>query len=1176
MAAVDYYKSIQSLYIAYYGRWADPEGLTFWATAADEAGGDLTRIIDTFGASEEFNATYAEFLGADGSIRDVEGLIDEIYQNLFGRAAEEDGKSFYAELIRGGEITLPETALRIFDGAQNTDVDVLSRKREVADYATELVESRGASYAGSDAIQRAKEILRGVSGDEEEISVHKGAVDRFVTESVQGDAVASAGDNTGGDTPAGGGNNDGGDNDGAGNDGNDIGGVGNDGIDDGGTGNDGGDDNGGDNGALQITATGATLTTVAGDVEGASGPATAGDDVIETTYALLRDVTQVDAGDGDDTLRMTTGGGAFDLETVTGVETLDLTAATAGNTLTNLGGDITTINLSDRGDTITTSPDRAGISLTGGDGDDTVIYNAFNQLFNVNGDPSQLLDNIRGEVGTDTIQVNAAMSGGNRLSFDRAPGFERLEQRVTGAIDNDLDINNARDLEVIDLSTTTGDSRVDLADVATGITLFTGSGADTLIGGSATDTLNAAGGDDTLVGGAGADTLTGGEGADTYIFGVGDSQGADVGNGNEDELTDFDPAADFLVFTGGLTGTIDLTTATNITQAGELVFGASDAEFEGDFSSITTETDISSRIRLGTDATAFGGGVETGQSITAGAFADNLLGGAGEDVIDGGAGADEISGAGGNDTLTGGEGNDTLAGGAGNDDINGQAGDDTLTGGAGIDTLDGGDGDDQLSGGAGDDQLTGGAGADTINVDSGTDTIVDLGGIGGAADTLVVSDGATAVATVSAAWAPGNQTANDNGTATLSLAEGVNVDLRQAAVTTASEDGYTIDASGNADGSEMIGSTADDVITGGGGNDTLDGSDGDDDLRGGGGDDTLDGSDGDDTLEGGAGADTLTGGEGSDTYVFAVGDSTATATDSLQEFGATDRVLLTGQLTETIFWLLSNDDPITFANGETVFADKFGEGEFRLRNDTGDSITLNESNVQLGREGSAFQLSDANSIKVIGGGDFDDVISGGSGRDNIQGGAGDDTIDAGAGSDDLTGGAGIDTLTGGAGGDTFSFSSRDDFGDIITDFVEGGFDDANEFPNDANAGDEISLLLADETGLSADGLAVVDGPSALDFGATRYFLIARDSENVSNDMTVSQVENAAISGFDNIAANEQALIVLTADTDAETDVHVYLVTANDGGNGLEEALHAVTLQGVVADNLVTADFSMLN
>lgn len=83
-------------------------------------------------------------------------------------------------------------------------------------------------------------------------------------------------------------------------------------------------------------------------------------------------------------------------------------------------------------------------------------------------------------------------------------------------------------------------------------------------------------------------------------------------------------------------------------------------------------------------------------------FGHDLL----NDVINGFDGDDRLLGLGGNDKLNGGNGADRMNGDAGNDTLNGEAGNDTLNGGIGNDTFVGGAGNDTMYGGAGDDIYT--------------------------------------------------------------------------------------------------------------------------------------------------------------------------------------------------------------------------------------------------------------------------------------------------------------------------------------------------------------------------------------------------------------------------------------------------------------------------------------
>ena len=54
----DDYDNVQKMYIAYYGRPGDPQGLVFWAGKLAEGGGDVAGIIESFGASEEYTSRF--------------------------------------------------------------------------------------------------------------------------------------------------------------------------------------------------------------------------------------------------------------------------------------------------------------------------------------------------------------------------------------------------------------------------------------------------------------------------------------------------------------------------------------------------------------------------------------------------------------------------------------------------------------------------------------------------------------------------------------------------------------------------------------------------------------------------------------------------------------------------------------------------------------------------------------------------------------------------------------------------------------------------------------------------------------------------------------------------------------------------------------------------------------
>ncbi|MFN9603396.1 MAG: beta strand repeat-containing protein, partial [Planctomycetota bacterium] len=142
-----------------------------------------------------------------------------------------------------------------------------------------------------------------------------------------------------------------------------------------------------------------------------------------------------------------------------------------------------------------------------------------------------------------------------------------------------------------------------------------------------------------------------------------------------------------------------------------------------------------------------------------------------------------------------------------------------LTGSVNADTLIGGSGNDTMVGGAGNDTLTGGAGSDTFGVTSGTDTITDLGN---GTDTVSVSAGATANATLVNAWTATSATSNSGTASITALGNSVNL----SAVTGSA--GWTVTNAGNATAITVVGSANNDTLTGGSGNDALTGGAGND------------------------------------------------------------------------------------------------------------------------------------------------------------------------------------------------------------------------------------------------------------------------------------------------------------------------------------------------------------
>ncbi|MES2791685.1 MAG: FG-GAP-like repeat-containing protein [Planctomycetota bacterium] len=314
-------------------------------------------------------------------------------------------------------------------------------------------------------------------------------------------------------------------------------------------------------------------------------------------------------------------------------------------------------------------------------------------------------------------------------------------------------------------------------------------------------------------------------------------------------------------------------------------------------------------------------------------------GGGGNDTLTGGSGDDLLIGGDGNDEMNGGQGDDSLEGNAGQDILDGGEGDDTVLGGedddlifvnpnGGFDTIDGGTGTDLLAfnGTAGDDvivvsvpifgttrfEITG-AGSDPtarsveqLNLDptalggADTFTIGDLSGT----DLRVISLQAGADVATDNISIDGRNTADNlavttpaagivsvQGLAYQITLNGINVldvltmNGQAGDDTIKANDGVEgqIGIVFNGDeGNDYL--SADAILNGGVGNDTLIGGIGSDSLNGGDGDDLLTGNGGIDAFDGGDGYDTIVetrnanftltdatliiGAEGTDTVAF--------------------------------------------------------------------------------------------------------------------------------------------------------------------------------------------------------------------------------------------------------------------------------------------------------------------
>lgn len=181
--------AIQGIYIALFGRPADPGGLAYW-TDVTKGGTDLSAMLNVLPSLTEYTSRF------DGMTPDQ--VITTVYQNLFGREPDAEGLAFFKGQLASGAQTLATIAVNIMQGAQGDDKADVDAKVGAAELFTASLDTPAeiAAYSGADAAALAKKFLDSVDKDAPATaeSVEKASA-----------AVVAGEDPTGGQAPGGGG-----------------------------------------------------------------------------------------------------------------------------------------------------------------------------------------------------------------------------------------------------------------------------------------------------------------------------------------------------------------------------------------------------------------------------------------------------------------------------------------------------------------------------------------------------------------------------------------------------------------------------------------------------------------------------------------------------------------------------------------------------------------------------------------------------------------------------------------------------------------------------------------------------------------------------------------------------------------------------------------------------------
>ena len=160
---------VQKAYLAYFGRPADTAGLAYWQT------GDAATMKTGFAASAEYAALYS---GMSADQR-----VEQVYQNLLGRASDATGKAYWVAEFNAGRETVSSLVASMQIHALGSDVSTIANRVSYASDFTAALDTPAkiAGYAGTGATNAARSAVSAVHADATSLSTAKSALTTTVT-----------------------------------------------------------------------------------------------------------------------------------------------------------------------------------------------------------------------------------------------------------------------------------------------------------------------------------------------------------------------------------------------------------------------------------------------------------------------------------------------------------------------------------------------------------------------------------------------------------------------------------------------------------------------------------------------------------------------------------------------------------------------------------------------------------------------------------------------------------------------------------------------------------------------------------------------------------------------------------------------------------------------------------
>ncbi|MCZ4273933.1 DUF4214 domain-containing protein [Maritalea porphyrae] len=156
------------MYIAYFNRAPDAEGLFYWGTRLND-GMELSQIAKSFFVQPETVALYPD-------PNDTTGFVTSVYNNFLGRAPDTAGFNYWVDELNSGSVSRDIFMLAIINGAKAAtgnpaDVDYITGKANIGAYFSVI--------KGMSEVSNAKAAMALYDGSDAGLAAAKNAVDGY-------------------------------------------------------------------------------------------------------------------------------------------------------------------------------------------------------------------------------------------------------------------------------------------------------------------------------------------------------------------------------------------------------------------------------------------------------------------------------------------------------------------------------------------------------------------------------------------------------------------------------------------------------------------------------------------------------------------------------------------------------------------------------------------------------------------------------------------------------------------------------------------------------------------------------------------------------------------------------------------------------------------------------------